>query len=101
MKPRTSVGDDAQDARCWELIYATLYTTLKSAEHVPFNTLHHQIQNAVIAFAQIMNLRDVRVINLGGDACLIEEHFAEGIVERDARQDRLDRDELLEAVLAG
>ena len=48
----------------------------------------------------IENLRDVRMLDARRDPRLVEEHVLEAHVRRVLRKDRLDRDELLEAVLS-
>ena len=69
-------------------------------EHVEaVDVLHRDVRRVGIG-AELEHLDDVAVIELRGDPRLVDEHLDERLVGREVRQDLLDRDQLLEAVLA-
>jgi hypothetical protein len=53
-----------------------------------------------VLLAEVDDAGDVEVLDARGDARLVEEHLPETVVRRVLRQDGLDGDQLLEAVLA-
>ncbi len=68
-------------------------------ERVPLHPLDHDVEHVVL-LAHIENLRDVHVLDTRGDTGLVEQRLLEVVVGREVRQDRLDGDELLEAMFA-
>ncbi len=68
-------------------------------ERVAVDVLHDQVEDLVL-LAEVEDLRDVGVLDARSDARLVEEHLLEAHVRGELREDRLDGDELLEAVLA-
>jgi hypothetical protein len=68
-------------------------------QRVAVDPLHREVEDVVL-LAEIHDLSHVRVLDLRRDARLVEEHPLEARVLRELRKDHLDRDELLEAVLA-
>ncbi len=57
-------------------------------------------EKAVVDFAEVENLGDVRVLQLHGDLRLVDEHRDELFVLRDARQNALERNNPLEPLNA-
>ena len=72
----------------------------QQAEHVDaIDELHRDVRRVGVG-AELEDLDDLRVIELCRDARLVDEHRDELRVGGEVRQDLLDRDQLLEAVLA-
>ena len=57
--------------------------------------LHRHVERAVL-LAEVVHGGDARMVDAAQDLRLVEEHRANGLGRRVLRQDRLDRDELLE-----
>ena len=75
-------------------------TLAQQREHVDaVDELHRDVRRVGVG-AELEHLHDVAVIELRGDPRLVDEHLDERLVGREVRQDLLDRDQLLEAVLA-
>jgi hypothetical protein len=68
-------------------------------ERVAVDPLHHDVEDLLL-FAEVEDLRDVRVLDARRDARLVEEHLLEARVAAELRSDGLHREELLEAPLA-
>ena len=73
-----------------------------AAEHVTkVFAVHvlHRVEVRARELSDVVNLRDVRMLELRGEPRLVEEHRDELRVLREVRQDALDADELLEAAV--
>ena len=67
---------------------------------VALDVFHRDVVAAVLRI-EIVNLNDIRVLQLRGDGRLVDEHLDEVLILREVRQDPLDHDGLLEALGAG
>ena len=99
VKACARVGEDAQEHPRRNLEALALARSIELRERVALDVLHREIEDLVL-LAEVEDLRDVRVLDARGDARLVEEHLLEANVRGELRQDRLDGDELLEAVFA-
>jgi hypothetical protein len=72
---------------------------MQARQRVAVDPLHHEVEHVVL-LAEVEDVGDVLVVDQRGDARLVEEHPLEARVVGQAWEDRLDRDELLEAALA-
>ena len=66
-----------------------------------FDVLHGDEVAARLDFSEVVDVDDVRMIQLRSELRLVREHRDEFVVVRDVRQDLLDRDDLLEALDPG
>jgi hypothetical protein len=64
-----------------------------------FDVLHRDVV-AIVFGVEVVNLNDIRVLQLRGDGGLVDEHLHEGFIVSEVRQDPLDDDLLLEALRA-
>ncbi len=97
-KPGARVGQDAKEHPRRNPRPFFLAGVIQLRESVAIDVLHRQVQNLVL-FAEVEDLRHVRVLDPGGDPRFVEEHRLEARVGRKDGENRLERDELLEAVL--
>ena len=67
----------------------------------PFDIFHRDEVAARLNLAEVVDVHDVRMVQLGRELRLVGEHRDELVIVRDVRQDLLDRDDLLEAFHAG
>src|SRR5439155_294416 len=68
----------------------------QKTQTLALDPLHHDEEDALL-LAEVEDLADVRVVDLGGELGLGEEHLLELVVVRERREHRLDGDQLLEA----
>ena len=73
---------------------------VEEAQVLALNVLHGD-EVLVVALAELEDLPDIGVIQIGGDLGLVDEHGDEVFVVRHVRQDPLDGEELLKALSAG
>jgi hypothetical protein len=99
MQSRARVRQHLQDDARRDLDAALLASAIELRERVTLDVLHGEIEDVVL-LTKVEDLGDVQVLDAGRDACLVEEHLLEAQIRRELRQDRLDRYELLEPVLA-
>jgi hypothetical protein len=75
-----------------------LAKVVEDAAQIPAVDVFKGDEVAVIDFAEVEDLGDVRVLKLHGDLRLVDEHRDELFVLRDAGQNALERDDALEAL---
>ena len=98
MKARAGIRDDTRDHARVDCL--GLPRSAKHAcERVSAHPLHRQIEGALL-LSELVDLADVWMVNTRGDPRLVQEHALELGLLREVRQDRLQRDQLLEATLA-
>ncbi len=98
MEAGGGVGGDARGDRRRERFGLARHARPQDAlEGLSVDPLHHQVDHAVL-LAEVEDLDDVAVTNLRGEVSLVEEHPLGFGVRRDARAQRLDRDDLAKAV---
>ena len=99
VKAPAHVGHDAQDDARRDEHALLASVRCDGRERVAVDVLHDQVSDVVL-LADVENLRDVRVLDARRDPRLVQEHLLKTRRPPRTRQDRLDGDELLEAVLA-
>ena len=93
------VGENAEDDPRRDLQLLLVDDPQELREGVAVDELHREVEHLVL-FPEVEHLRDVVVLDAGGEPGLVEEHALEARVLRVLGKDRLDGDELLEAALA-
>ena len=99
MQSAASVGKDAQDDPGRKPHPLLVAGAMQPLQWVAVDELHDDIEGVVL-LAEVEDLDHVRMRDSGGDARLVEKHLPEFGVRGVVRQNRFDRDELFEAVLA-
>ena len=72
---------------------------IELAEGLSVDQLHRMVEDAAV-LTDLEDARDVLVVDLRGDPRLVQEHVAELTIVAVRREDRLQRDETLEAMFA-
>ena len=92
--------DDLAHLRDREDLAQLLRSLGDGAKARPVDELHRD-EVVPVGLAQVVDADDVRVVEAGGEARLVEEHLHELPVAGEVRKDALEADQLLEAGCAG
>jgi hypothetical protein len=99
VQPAARVGDDARHDAVGDGHPLLLERALELVQRVAVDPLHDEVEDVVL-LPEVQDLRNVVVLDPRRDARLVQEHLLEAEVAGELGEDRLDGDELLEAVLA-
>src|SRR5262245_64526907 len=95
MQRFTSIRDDARGVRRWERPAALHAAPGDRGEVLAGDELHRDVVGVAFA-AEVVNLDDVRMVELRAHPRFVEEHLDEGFLLREVAQDLLDDDEAIE-----
>ena len=96
VQARAQAGDQRQRRIERDSAVALLCLCGEVVEILAMDVLHREEELAVVD-ADVVDLRDVRVLQRRGEPRFVDEHRDEAAVARELRQDPFDHDQLLEA----